>query len=498
MDSISSSVSSALSSHRGQLVLTAVASGFAVGSTVIALQKARQLSRVRSIKDSIPPSAEATEVNAQLTEYGAPATFSKLQNEPDRENVMAARARRGDYDEDLILEQLARNRVFLGDEGLSKVRNAFVIVVGCGGVGSWAATMLVRSGVGRIRLIDFDQVTLSSLNRHAVANLADVGTPKVMALRKHLEQVAPWVKIEARNELWNMEKGEALLSGEPTYVVDCIDNMDTKVDLLHLCHSRGIRVISSMGAGCKSDPTRVMIGDISESSEDPLSRQTRRRLRMKGVATGIPVVYSTEKPGPGKASLMPLSDEEFQKGSVKELGVLPDFRVRILPVLGTMPGFFGLCLANHVLVALAGYPTEYSQGKNRTKLYQEMQARLVGSESRLRGNVIGLKLPLTETDIGYLTEEVFKGKSVISGISTRLELIRWNPLPHREEGYWAEEEHRVSLDDLVVMTKDEAKKHEKEVLAGSKTPEEFWGSEVVERVNQRRKEEAHYAKYRDT
>lgn len=117
--------------------------------------------------------------------------------------------------------------------------------------------MLVRSGVGRIRLIDFDQVTLSSLNRHAVANLADVGTPKVMALRKHLEQVAPWVKIEARNELWNMEKGEALLSGEPTYVVDCIDNMDTKVDLLHLCHSRGIRVISSMGAGCKSDPTRV-------------------------------------------------------------------------------------------------------------------------------------------------------------------------------------------------------------------------------------------------
>jgi tRNA A37 threonylcarbamoyladenosine dehydratase len=157
----------------------------------------------------------------------------------------------------LILEQLARNRVFLGDEGLQKVQDAYVVVVGCGGVGSWAATMLVRSGVGKIKLVDFDQVTLSSLNRHAVATLADVGTPKVMALRKHLEQVAPWVEIDATNELWNKENGERLLAGNPTYVVDAIDNIETKVDLLHFCHSRGIPVISSMGAGCKSDPTRV-------------------------------------------------------------------------------------------------------------------------------------------------------------------------------------------------------------------------------------------------
>lgn len=239
-----------------------------------------------------------------------------------------------------------------------------------------------------------------------------------------------------------------------------------------------------------------MIGDISESMEDPLSRSTRRRLRMKGVVTGIPVVYSTEKPGPGKASLLPLPEDEFKKGSVQELGVLPDFRVRILPVLGTMPGFFGLCIANHVIVTLAGYPVDYPAGKNRMKLYEDIQARLVGAESRLRGNVVGLKLPLTETDIGYLTEEVFKGKSVISGLPTRLALTRWTPLPPRADGYWAEDEHRVSINDLVLMTKDEAKKHEKEVLMGSRTPEEVWGCEVVERVNQRRAEEAQYAKYR--
>jgi tRNA A37 threonylcarbamoyladenosine dehydratase len=157
----------------------------------------------------------------------------------------------------LILEQLARNRVFLGEEGLKKVRNSFVIIVGCGGVGSWAATMLLRSGVGKIRLVDFDQVTLSSLNRHAVATLSDVGTPKVQALRKRMEQVAPWVEIDARNDLWRIEHGDVLLAGEPTFVVDAIDNLDTKVDLLYYCKSRGIPIISSMGAGCKSDPTRV-------------------------------------------------------------------------------------------------------------------------------------------------------------------------------------------------------------------------------------------------
>src|SRR5271163_5360934 len=103
---------------------------------------------------------------------------------------------------ELILEQLARNRVFLTDEGLKKLRSAFVIVVGCGGVGSHCTAALARSGVSYIRLVDFDQVTLSSLNRHAVATLADVGTPKVHCLRRHLQQITPWVRFDLRNELY--------------------------------------------------------------------------------------------------------------------------------------------------------------------------------------------------------------------------------------------------------------------------------------------------------
>ena len=117
--------------------------------------------------------------------------------------------------------------------------------------------MLVRSGIGRIRLIDFDQVTLSSLNRHAVANLEDVGTSKVQCLKKALLAVAPWVNIEIRNTIWELEVAEELLEGNPSYVVDAIDNIDTKVDLLYYCKTNNIPVISSMGAGCKSDPSRV-------------------------------------------------------------------------------------------------------------------------------------------------------------------------------------------------------------------------------------------------
>ena len=161
-----------------------------------------------------------------------------------------------------------------------------------------------------------------------------------------------------------------------------------------------------------------------------------------------------------------------------------------------MPGFFGLCVANHVLTQIADYPMEYSQGKNRTKLYEDIQAKLAGQESRLRGNVTGMRLTLNENDIGYITEEVFKGKSVVSDLSTRLQLTRWQPLPEREEGFWGEEDIRLRIDDVVLMTKEEAKKHEKEVLVGRKSPEEVWGKEVAEKVQQRRKEEAYYAKFR--
>lgn len=407
------------------------------------------------------------------------------------------------------MEQLARNRVFLTDDGLKKLRKSFVVIVGCGGVGSHAAAALARSGASRIRLIDFDQVTLSSLNRHAVATLADVGTPKVVCLRKRLQQIAPWIQFDCRNQLFGKSVADVQLEpweGQvPDFVIDAIDNIDSKIELLEYCHKHGMPVIASMGAGCKSDPTRVFIGDISTSTDDPLSRATRRRLRLRGVTSGVPVVFSSEKSGPGKAQLLPLPDDEFEKGKVGELSVLPDFRVRILPVLGTMPAVFGLCLANHVMLELTGYPREYALHKGRDKMYEGILAALQGLEERLARaggeDALGLRLALTPDDVGYVIEEVYKGKSVVSGLPTRLALTRWQ---------WKDDDRAVvnhsipgqrsstlRLSDLVCMTKEEVSRHEKEVLSGARRIEDVYEGQIVERVRRRMDEEASYEMYRE-
>ncbi|KAF2400641.1 hypothetical protein EJ06DRAFT_548636 [Trichodelitschia bisporula] len=440
--------------QRTQLALTAVASSTLALGLLLSYQRLSREQRLREIKSAIPPiDGNAT----HLTPYGAAA----LSKEDARGAALAARARHGDYDQELINEQLARTSVFLTPAGLAAVRESFVVVVGCGGVGSHAAAALVRSGIGSIRLVDFDQVTLSSLNRHAVATLADVGTPKVHALRRRLEHVAPWVKFDCRAELFSAGSAGALLGEwegrKPDWVVDAIDNVDSKVALLHYCATNGIKVVSAMGAGCKSDPTRVFVGDISSTTDDPLSRHTRRRLRALGITSGIPTIFSTEKPGTGKAQLLPLPEAQFQEGSIDELSVLKDFRIRILPVLGTLPAVFGLAAANHVLLALADYPREYFAAKARPKTYDAALNALQGSEERLARAAgeadEGVRVPLDVDDAGYLIEEVWRGRSC--GV-----------------------------------------RHEREVLKGGKGVEEVYSAGVVNLVKERMAEEAEYAKWR--
>ncbi|KAI9771786.1 MAG: hypothetical protein M1840_001556 [Geoglossum simile] len=507
---MSSWLSRTASSHKAQLAATAVVSGAVVAGAILGYQHTRRKNRVRDLKNSIPDVGE--DATKELTEYGsAPSTefLSNANTEDEWSAALAIRARRGEYDEDLVLEQLARNRVFLTDVGLTKLRNSFVIVVGCGGVGSHATAALTRSGVSKIRLIDFDQVTLSSLNRHAVATLADVGTQKVQCLRKRLEQISPWVEFDCRGELFSTLSADRLLGPwepskqGPDYVIDAIDDTKSKVALLAYCHNNSLPVISSMGAGCKSDPTRLFIGDISTSTEDPLSRITRRRLRTLGIEKGIPVVYSTEKPGPEKAQLLPLPDEEFERGKVNELGILPDFRARILPVLGTMPAVFGCAVANHVILEVTGYPHEYIPLKGHEKMYEAILANLQGLEERLvahAGETIqGIRIPVSQKDVAYLVEEVFKGKSVISGLSTRLALVRWRlpqgglTLDHRWQG---QKNVKLELNNLVCITKHEAVVHEREVLKGGKRPEDLYDREVLELVEERMREEASFGRLR--
>lgn len=389
------------------------------------------------------------------------------------------------HSEELIREQLTRNYAFLTEEGMNKVRNQRIVIVGAGGVGSWVTTMLVRSGVGKIRIIDFDQVSLSSLNRHAVAKLKDVGTSKVDCLKNHLLEIAPWVEIDVCNKLWNKDAGEELILGgnfDPTLVVDCIDNIDTKVDLLAFCHERKLKVISSGGAACKSDPTRINIADISKTEEDPLARSVRIRLTKRGIISNIPVVFSAEKPDPRKARLLPLDEDEIAKGDVEELAALKNFRVRILPVLGTMPGMFGLALATHIITTVSGYPVEYVEGKNRYKIYDGILQSLAGQEARL--GHLDQRTPVALRDVPYIVEEVFRGKSVVSNYSTRLTLSRWDP------------EKELSYQNVVVMTKDEQKNHENRVLKGGEKLEDVYSEEVLERVKLRFAQEKYYSTFR--
>ncbi|EDO19508.1 hypothetical protein Kpol_1018p37 [Vanderwaltozyma polyspora DSM 70294] len=388
------------------------------------------------------------------------------------------------YDDDLFREQLARNYAFLGEEGMQKLKDQYIVVVGAGGVGSWVVTMLVRSGCQKIRVIDFDQVSLSSLNRHSCANLKDVGTPKVNCLKNHLLEIAPWCEIDAINELWTLENAERLIfsNGRPTIVIDCIDNIDTKVDLLEYLYINKIEMISSGGASTKSDPTRMNVADITVTEEDPLARSVRRRLKKRGINTGIPVVFSAEKPDPRKAKLLPLPDNEYEKGKVDELSVLKDFRVRILPVLGTMPGIFGLTIATWVLTKVSGYPMEPIEGKNRIKIYDGIYQTLAGQMTRI--NMPDQRVPIALREVPYIVEEVFRGKSPISGFSTRLTLSKWDP------------EQPVSLQNVVLMTKEEQQEHEKRVLNGNEKLIEVYSKEALDMVEKRFSEERYYSQFR--
>ena len=210
------------------------------------------------------------------------------------------------------------------------------------------------------------------------------------------------------------------------FSADAIDNIGTKVELLAYCVQNNIKVFSSMGAGAKSDPTRIQIADLSATHYDPLARAVRQRLRAtlskssrsapstppsdpsaststssptsaeaendSSLPTSttttttreysIPVVYSTEVPS--DVALLPLADAELAKGSVDELAPLRDFRVRILPVLGPLPGLFGLHIASYVLCELAGHPLERPLPvRHRKKLYERMWKDLLHRESRI-------------------------------------------------------------------------------------------------------------------
>ncbi len=165
-----------------------------------------------------------------------------------------------------------RTELLLGKEGMIKLKNSTVAVFGIGGVGSFACEALVRSGLGKIILVDYDIIDISNINRQIHATSSTVGLPKVEVMKKRLLEINPELDIEVYQEKYNDETREKLISTDYDYVIDAIDMITSKIDLITTCKEKNIPIISSMGAGNKLNPTLLEVGDIYSTHTCPLAK----------------------------------------------------------------------------------------------------------------------------------------------------------------------------------------------------------------------------------
>lgn len=194
-----------------------------------------------------------------------------------------------------MLHAFSRTEMLIGTEGLEKLKGSTVAVFGVGGVGTFAIEGLVRSGLGKIALVDDDDICLTNVNRQLHATRKTVGQAKVEAMKERVLTINPKVEVVIHRELYNAESAERLLLDEYDYVIDAIDMVSAKLDLIERCKKRGIPVISSMGAGNKLNPAMFEVTDIYKTSMCPLAKVMRKELKARGVKK-LKVVYSKEKP----------------------------------------------------------------------------------------------------------------------------------------------------------------------------------------------------------
>ncbi|XXF79848.1 tRNA threonylcarbamoyladenosine dehydratase [Myxococcaceae bacterium GXIMD 01537] len=193
-----------------------------------------------------------------------------------------------------------RTARLLGDASMERLAKARVIVFGLGGVGSYAAEGLVRSGVGHLTLVDHDDVCVTNTNRQLHAMVRAVGKPKAEQMAQRCRDINPDARVEGLREFYREELAEQLLPpGKYDFVVDAIDNVKAKLHLLHRCVTLGLPVVSSMGAAGRLDPTAIRVEDLSETHMDPFAKDIRKLLKRKYAVdterhTGITAVYSIE------------------------------------------------------------------------------------------------------------------------------------------------------------------------------------------------------------
>ena len=218
-------------------------------------------------------------------------------------------------------EWLQRTELLLGADKLEILRNAHVLIVGLGGVGAYAAEMLCRSGIGTLTIADADLVVESNINRQLIALHSTVGQEKASLMAARLKDINPslilhtvqrYIRDEATYELLDAAKYD--------YVVDAIDTLSPKVNLIKAALDRHYPIVSSMGSGAKTDPTQIEIRDIAQTHHCPLAHMLRKRLHKMGIHTGFYAVFSPEPP---RKEAMILCEETNKKSNVGTISYIP-------------------------------------------------------------------------------------------------------------------------------------------------------------------------------
>ncbi len=234
---------------------------------------------------------------------------------------------------------LERTELLIKDEGLEKLQKAKVLVVGLGGVGSFAAEFLARAGIGEMIIADGDVVDITNINRQLPALHSTVGQHKVELVGSRLTDINPDLKLTKINEFLEPARMEELIKSEKfDYVLDCIDSLTPKLALMITCRRNRVKLVSSMGAGGKTDPSKVMVRDLHKTRDCLLARQVRKRLKKEKINKGFRCVFSTE-----------VQDENSLKMTDGT-----NFKRSFYGTISFIPALFGLYAAAEVINHLTG------------------------------------------------------------------------------------------------------------------------------------------------
>ena len=217
-------------------------------------------------------------------------------------------------------DQYSRTQLLLGAEAMEKLHHARVAVFGIGGVGGYTVEALARSGVGALDLIDDDKVCLTNLNRQIIATRSTVGQYKVDVAEQRIHDIDPNIKVTTHRCFFGPETQDDFDFTQYDYVVDAIDTLSPKLALIAASLERGLPLVSSMGAGAKTDPTRLEIEDISRTHHCPLAHMLRKRLHKAGVRSGFKAVFSAE---PVREGATILCEEQNKKSNTGTISYLP-------------------------------------------------------------------------------------------------------------------------------------------------------------------------------